>query len=773
MTDPAIVNVSPGEGELFSPIRPIYFGVRDADDRVNTNTAYAFATFSKTVYDPSVAGTTIPEEAPFVFDAFSDTVPVTAPSARADLQIGEGSVIDGRDVLVISSVNADKRANTLFVHAEATADAPVGAEFRFGVPTLPARGAASPYQEGNGDFSGILLGFVHWDRNTGVFIFGCENSSAERYVKISGPLTATGRLIEVDYEVDWADPAKSFRIFFDASNYIGRAIVLLTDETTFEETKIFDQQIFALGTMISTVRLGLMERMNPSAGVTAFIGIDQHRAGNLELYRLVLETHGETLVSAAGVEYSQTGTAIASNLLAATVQADVAHLRQDKLTWLSGTDLLIFQAGLTTDSRVRAEEPDLETNKWLVFMYARPDQESHPGSYNTGMGFDISDGTNITRVRFLSDGNTSLGVFVDTLGTGNYLISANYEEVPVVWENDEASQMLLIADGTDIYSAIGTDIRTVVPSDLCAVPTVLPDPEERARIDFGFVDQEAGIAEANGVIYAGFFIVENFMFCSVNDVVFADIRSWDSGGIAGSFSGSLTQLRPTAVDPISYYYKAYSSSVYDVDRSGITLFARVKIGTITDHYGQINPVRVPSPAFMAVRASGGSSTLDTYVQLQLVTSEDGSETFVFVSQDAQDYKEVLNPTSVVGRKISASIDPTIEHYYLLSIQPGKGLQLYVDFEKTPRINLAWTDISFAIKADTDSVLSGTTVAVGSIPTLKLVSQYNFMDVDVWMIGVGIGSGYDFAVTLGASRETLEEKIYGATANLFFDVSDVS
>jgi hypothetical protein len=773
MTNPAVVNVSPGEGESFFPLRPIYFGVRDADDRVNTNTAYAFATFSKTIYDPSVAGTPLPLTTPYIFDVFSDTVPVTTPSARADLQIGEGSVIDGRDVLVISSADATKRANTLFVHAEATVDAPLGAEFRFGVPVLPVRGAATPYQEGNADFSGILLGFVHWDKNTGVFIFGNERTDSTRYVRISGPLTESGRQAVVDYDVDWASPSKSFRIFFDASNYIGRAIVVLTDETTFEETKIYDEQISALGTMISTVRLGLMERMNPAAGVTGFIGVDQHRAGSLELYRLILETHGETLVAAAGVEYAQTGTAIASNLLAATVQADVAHMRQDKLTWLTGTDLLIFQAGITEDSRVRSEEPDLVSNKWLVFMYARPDQEAHLGSYNTGIGFDISDGTNVTRVRFLSDGETSIGVFVDTSGSGNYLISSNYETVPVLWEDDNASQMLFIADGTNIYTAIGADIRTSLPTELCPVPAVLADPEARARFDLGFVDQEIGIAEANGVTYDGFFIVENFIFCPVNDVVFVDITSWSNAGLAGTVSVTHTQLRPTELSPISYYYKSYTSTEYDPNRSGITLFTRAKIGDITDHYGQINPVRVPSPSFMSIRTSAGAGTADVYVQLQFVTSEDGSETFIFVSQDAQDYKEVLNPTSEIGRKISASIDPTIEHYYLLSVQPGKGLQLYVDFEKTPRINLAWVDISFAIKADTDTVLSGTTVAVGSIPTLKLGSQYNFMDVDVWMAGVGIGSGYDFAVTLGASSETLEEKIYGAAANLFFDVSDVT
>jgi hypothetical protein len=244
MTSPAIVNVTPAEGEEFSPLSPIYFGVRDLDSRVNPNTAFAFATFSKSIFDPNVSGAELPLNAPYVFDVFSDYIPVTATSARADLLIGESSE-GGRDALIISSPDASKRSNTLFVHGEATSFAPVGAEFRFAVPVVPARGSAEPYQEDNSDYCGILLGFVHWVRNTGVFIFCSEDGSGNKYVRITGPQTTMGRPISITASVDWTDPAKSFRIFFDASNYIDRAIVLLTDEETYEETKIFDQARFS------------------------------------------------------------------------------------------------------------------------------------------------------------------------------------------------------------------------------------------------------------------------------------------------------------------------------------------------------------------------------------------------------------------------------------------------------------------------------------------------------------------------------------------------
>ena len=154
-----------------------------------------------------------------------------------------------------------------------------------------------------------------------------------------------------------------------------------------------------------------------------------------------------------------------------------------------------------------------------------------------------------------------------------------------------------------------------------------------------------------------------------------------------------------------------------------------------------------------------------------MTTEDGSETFVFVSEDSQDYKEVLNPTSESGRLISAQIDPTIEHYYFLTYQPGKGLRLFIDFEESPRIFIPWESIGAASRVSLDDLLAGTTVSVGSVPTLSYGSKYNRMDVDIRMTAVCLGSGYDYAVTLDASREILESKIYGTRANTFIDFLD--
>jgi hypothetical protein len=73
----------------------------------------------------------------------------------------------------------------------------------------------------------------------------------------------------------------------------------------------------------------------------------------------------------------------------------------------------------------------------------------------------------------------------------------------------------------------------------------------------------------------------------------------------------------------------------------------------------------------------------------------------------------------------------------------------------------------------DNILDGKTVSIGSIPTLKFGSVYNRMSVNLRSAAVGLGSGYDYAVTLQSPRSVLESKIYGAKANVFIDLTDTA
>jgi hypothetical protein len=759
MADPVEVNLTPSEGEEFSPTQPIYFGVRDSDNRVDQSSVVALATFSSVVYEAQE----LPLQDPFLFDIFRDGVPDTATANRADLVLDTSSMTVGDDVLVLTAPGT-KSSNTLFCRSASTPDRTCGAEFRFSAPVLPAKGPATEYQT-NGDYNGVMLGMAHWASNTGIFIFCCDDAGT-KYLEIGGPAEdASGTRTTVRFDHDWTQPTHSIRIVFDASGHTGKAYVLLTEETTGVETRAYEEDITALSEFLASTRLGFIE---PGAGdvVSCFIGIDQDRAGELEIYKMTLEGHGEALVSGGGVVFGQTGTAEATGLLYAATRADVARMRRNSFTFLDSSESLIFRSAASEDanSMLRSVEPRFVNDSWLMFFRGRPQQAVHTGSYNTGVGFDVSNETSLFRLRFLDDGTKQFG-FYDTT-SGNTEISDSYERVALAWD-DFAAEVLTYLKSSELFcTAAERLIETTDFSFRSTALTALAD-SGPARLDLGFLDEVGASYD-----YEGFFTVSNFFFMPAAEIAHeGDFSAWAWNSTAAAETdisntvSAVKEIRPTGTDQYGFYSLSYAAQKYSEGVSGISVLLRAKIGDFTDQFDQENPVRIPSPALI-----GLSSTPTGYVQLQFVTSE-SSETFVFVSQDSQDYKEVLNPTSEAGQLISAQIDPTVEHYYLLAYQPGKGLRLFIDFENEPSIDIPWEDVSAASKADLDNLMSGLTVSIGSIPTLSFGAKYNRMDVDLRMAAVCLGSGYDYAVTIGASRETLESKIYGTKANTFIDFLD--
>lgn len=759
---PNVVNRTPAEGEEFSPTLPIYFGVRDDDYQVDPGEVYGFVTFAKAVFDPPNE-TELPLSEPYVFDVFSDSLPIERNNNRADLTF---ETVSGDVVLSIASASAVKSSNVLFLHGDVTKDAPVGCELRFAVPVIPSAGPSAYLSDT--DYNGVLFGYIHWDRSTGIFVF-CGDSAGTKYVRITGPADSSGvRAVNQTVNFDWSAATHSFRIFFEASGYLARAIVTVTDETTKEETRLFDEPISALGKFIPTARIGLVESQNPSAGSSVFFGLDQERVGEAYLYSMLLEEHGETLVSAGGVEAFQEGTAEASGCLIAASQADVARMRRESASWIPDTDFLLLTANETTNSRLRSEEPQLQTSKWLVFFRGRPQQEEHGGSYNIGMGFDISNGVDALKFRFLNDGTTSFGMYTNALGSNNRLITENYETAEVDW-SETAPFILTVFDGTQVLCSIApTAAELVIGGSFTSTDlSGLSDAEGLARFDIGFLDQE----DLGPVSFDGIFAIENFIFMPVKEVAYAgDFSAWTYEGSAPvSIVDDVAVIEPDASDLVGFYHISFTADEYTEYVTGIAVSAQAKIVEIVDQLEQVDPVRMASAALMAVRASAA----DTFVQLQFVTAEDRSETFVFVSQDTQDVLEVLNPESEVGRLISAPIDLSVEHTYLLVILPGKSVRLFIDFEEEPSIDIPWADSGSAKRATVDNILDGKTVSIGSIPTLKFGSVYNRMSVNLRSAAVGLGSGYDYAVTLQSPRSVLESKIYGAKANVFIDLTDTA
>jgi hypothetical protein len=142
------------------------------------------------------------------------------------------------------------------------------------------------------------------------------------------------------------------------------------------------------------------------------------------------------------------------------------------------------------------------------------------------------------------------------------------------------------------------------------------------------------------------------------------------------------------------------------------------------------------------------------------------EAYIFVSQDSQDYLEVLNQTEL-GQKISSLIDLTTPHTVAVSYRPGAGIQVTVDLGDTPVIDIPWEDRSICEKGS-DYLSAGMTASVGAIP---YSTAGETASLSIGLIGASIGSGFNFKTTMTVSDQVLEDSIYGAAANIFVDVSD--
>lgn len=769
MADPVIVNRVPGEGEEMNPLLPIYFGVRDADYRADLSSVSALMTFSQQVYEP----TELPTGERFFVDVFSDGVPIARTAEIVDQTLDTPA---HGPVVTLSNQSADVERGTIFLEEVATPRAPVGCEIRFSVQFY-TRGAALPYQS-NVDYAGIMFGLVHWPSGSAVTIYLCDDG-VTKYLEFASPSQNGAGLRSIAQRVnfDWSlNPAENvFRILWDVTPTTAKIYLFSTDEAN-EETLLHSESTVGWPRLLSSARLGNRTREDESSRVAAFVGIDGTRGvgeTEIDVEHMVLEHHGEVLIS-SGLPTTRSSAVVTSNALArVNVASDAAHWLNLGATFEGDPDR-IFDLHRTADSEERStivlEEADLQAESFLVLAKMHPQSSFHVGSYSTGMGFSVVDGTREFSVRFLEREVATVGVFTGT----NRDLDTSYEQVELDW-SAEPVEMLLIANAADdfchLYAANEALLDTTVP----ALELGYADPpaasDTNPRFALGFVDTDGGVGLFDGfLVSSSVTLLPRCIFYYPYFSAAVPSGSWvvtsSDGGHAYDVASKAWQVRPSAEGEHTFCSLTYSEQDLLVNESGIAILLRVQVGD-RKAYGQTNEPRIPSPALIALDVGS-----DRFLQLQFVSdlpsSDPASRTFMFVSQDAQDHLEVLNPRSSVGRLISAPIDLSSEHFILVAYQPRRSVRVYLDMEPQPVIDIPWGEKDVVARADVADVLTGTTVSVGSIPTL---AAGNIMDVDIRLIAASRGSGHDFAVMLAVPQEDLEEKIYGAQANVFIEVTD--
>ena len=791
---PYVENLKPGETDSeVNPEGSLYFGVRDVGTRISRITVNSIATFSKTGYAP----TAIPGSIGTYLDVFNDALPEARPDVTAARYLSsdipydsDGDSVDDSTygpVLTIEKAVAGEATErgVLYVEADISATTPVGCEIQLGIQSYTT-GTADYF--GDATYAGVVAGFVYWPRKTGVFIFFKDDGAGNRYIEVAGPAQdgAGTRLVSTSTAYDWSTnihAPDSIRVVMDPTVRLAKVFVFITKESdgTYEETLLFESTLDDLGTLQAAARVGNYFAESPPNKVVAFAGIDSGDIGDfVEVHNINVEEYGLFLVGSGSAVSTSTATVTPSDSTVVASYADTAEWDRTEVigdVTETSTAFTIANAG-AGNAAIYKEESELRNERFLVLMQGSVRSSAHEGSFSSGAGIDIDDGTNLTAIRFLDDFSSyRIGLWTGT-SLNNTL---DFSSISSSW-NETTPEILVVADSVQGFCCVWVSESDSVP--VSSVDTISidqayssrPTRYNYAKMGLGFVDPDVtALSHTGSFTTSKLFVLPNCRaFVPQKSVgsIPSDSGPWSSWSAHGSatpgdFSTGVTSVEspywsiiPTSSSTYDYFSMHLTDSTYLAGESGISVVAKIKVVTWSDQFGGVKSIRVPTCGIIAIDVGSG-----LFMQLRCLLSDSG-EKYIFVSADSQDHVEVLNQTAA-GQKISALVDFTVAHTYVLSYRPGYGVQVFVDYGPVPAISIAWSERS-AVAQASDYLSSGQTASIGAIPYSAAKESAH---LEVGLIGVSSGSGFDFNASISVSDEILESSIYGAEANIFVDVSD--
>jgi len=325
----------------------------------------------------------------------------------------------------------------------------------------------------------------------------------------------------------------------------------------------------------------------------------------------------------------------------------------------------------------------------------------------------------------------------------------------------------------------------------------LPDSNEEPGISVGYLDNSISLSDSltGELTVSEIFVLPacDFLYRELNRLRFQG--AWD---FKFNFDGKLDGLggeAPLHIEEYGFYSRLLPE--YIPNETGVTLLLDARINwswsTTRDIFqlgSDTSRLLVPSSPIAAIHVGNG-----LYLQLQFVAKPGTDRVFMFVSQDPQDYIEVLNRTEL-GKLISFEIPPifsrqrrppdtpegkhyafiTSSHTYIISYQPGKFVRVYFDYDfKNPAIDIPWKDKDVVAKSSCNPeelTPDKATVAVGSISLADAEEgRSGPISYTLAMAAVSVGSGFNYISNLSLDSETMEDKVYSSKANLLIDTRD--
>ena len=741
---------------------PFRVGLRDADTHVDLSSLYIALFYARAVYVPEQ----LPAEDDILngddenievdFTVFNDAAGATLPNNPCD----QTMETVGSDTVYRIERTGGAQEGFLYISDSLDGSKPVGATARFSIDTvIPGGGYGSYDYVTYTDFTGVMFGCIYWPRNTGIFLF-FRDDGANKYITIAGPAedgigtrTALANVI-----FDWSTTSYIYKIMWDETSVKREALVLAVDPDTGDETILATVDVETLPTFLSSVVIGLDAAEDPPQRIALVVGTDGPTAGDsVDIYKLQLFRYGGVAV----VDGNR-----ADGASVDVVPTDSIWLRGEDGTtgWVQEGDGTFTEGDgsvtVTRDSSMTASiavlsrtEPDLARQEWMLLALYNFSGSEHSGTYDTGAGFAVQDGTSSIEIHFFDDFTTH-DTGVRNTGSGDLAADYTFASSEVEWEDD----LQLIVVGSHSRNSI----RTYFGSDdeVVAVSTTYDSADYPAssntQVEMGFIRSGAfyGTFEVSRLL-----LLPNCLFYEAVDSSYPEGQGWTrtaNGVVARTiFASRRLVLEPTLVGD----YEIYSITDPNYgEASGATWVAKLQITKRVDATGT-NTVR---QAFGPVLLTAFDATA---VMLYFVQVESGAiYAFIPGADFDSDLSSVISQNER-GRAIATEVDVSELTVFILEAKPYNYIRLYLNYSSSPSIEIAWGASGFDLPAFPTHVPAGTSVAFG------FLSEDSALTMEIAFARVSLGTGYDVAVHLDSSEEVLQSHIYGSDVEVLVDFED--
>lgn len=749
------MNRHPADGDQdVNPLNPVRFGLRDIDTKVDLDSVYTALSFGRAVYQPLVLPGDDPvlssESISTLFSVFNDAAGAALPLNPADESI---QTVGPDNVYRVERTAGTPQEGFRYIKDDFLGDHPISVEAKI---DLSVTSISPTSYVTYADYVGVMLGLIVWPKNTGIFVF-FRDDGFTKSVTVAGPsIDGLGtRSVEVTTVFDWGSDIYTYSICADYTTAREKVMVLASDSVGVE-TVLAEFDTTVLNDFLESVVLGNDEAEDPPNQVVLVVGTDGATPGDyIDIYSANLLRYGRSIVNVGGPTGSSILDVAATQHLLFRNESDVELWLEEGSGEVSAPSVgspveLSRDPSLATAEvfRLHREEPDLSREEWMVIGQFSGQDQSHDGSYNTALGFDVEDGTNRFLFRLLDD---FIDLYIGVHDSGNIGDTASYLLVSSFdWTEPFQVGLMGSASRAELRFFVDDD---EVPQDTKAYSSTIASTE--TRLSFGLLDDDQEYYGQLNVFYLWVFL--NCVFYEGSEATFPEVQGWTrvTSSPPRAISGNRLTIDSDSVGDYDIYY--YEDTDYE-EESGSVLLLKGKVDAWTDSSGAINPPRqeIGPIGFLEVTTVG--------VQLHFVESETGKR-YVYFSSELSDVNDVLAQNEE-GRRISHEINFGEDHVYMVLVQPRKWVRLYVDYSATPVVDVEWISRGLVDRTRPINLPASATVAFGSL------GENSGVELDMAFSRASLGAGYDLSVQLDVSEDDLQDHVYGSQAKTLIDFEDV-